>query len=629
MTEGFTVISRAGEIELHFRSKPGPLLTFARTADHAVVLLGRLYYRDELRAELEEVGESDADLALAAYRNLGLDGLARLEGDFALVLWDARANRLVGCRDPLGGYPLFHTTTPQAFAFSTGLRPLLDLLPSCSLDRDYLADFLMLPRTGIQEVPGERCAFEGICRVEAGSLIQHDVASRQVVRRACWNWLERRIDPGTDRLDELAEQFGALLRQAVRERLRGRVASHLSGGMDSTTVSLLAREALAEGTAPGPLHTLSLVYDRLPHLARETRYLETILSRLPDVVPHLLPGDELLDYDDFTGPLPHDEPFAGLWRGGMGRALVAASVRAGAATMLTGVGADEMLDVQPFHLADLLRSGRWWSAWAEAGRWARANNCSRWQLLSPFGLAPLLPAWGHMGLRTWFRGGHASWEKQSEWTIAPWVRRDFARRHDLRGRALDRLRRAYPAGRPVGLSVALAAVADNTGDCERWYRAAPHGLAIAHPFLDARVLRFGLGLQARHVAEPGRAKPVLAEATRGLLPEAIRNRPRKGNFNEVYFRGLARNLPQLERLVAEGPVEELGLFDKDVLVQCLHRAALGVASGVNALDRLNLSLCLLQWLTQQSTWPPTAGPPWEVVPISVRSPVCVGGLSLA
>ena len=50
---------------------------------------------------------------------------------------------------------------------------------------------------------------------------------------------------------------------AVRERLRGQVAAHLSGGMDSTGVSLIARNCLAQGAGRGPLHTLSLVYPKL------------------------------------------------------------------------------------------------------------------------------------------------------------------------------------------------------------------------------------------------------------------------------------------------------------------------------------------------------------------------------
>ena len=122
---------------------------------------------------------------------------------------------------------------------------------------------------------------------------------------------------------------------------------------------------------------------------------------------------------------------------------------------MTGLGADDIFDMQPFHLAELLRSGRLWAAWSEASRWARAHDYNVWELLGPYGFANLLPAWMRMGVGNWLRGGYAGWGRNTEWTIAPWIRPDFARRMDLRGRSLANLRRTYHACRPVGLSVAL------------------------------------------------------------------------------------------------------------------------------------------------------------------------------
>jgi asparagine synthase (glutamine-hydrolysing) len=139
-------------------------------------------------------------------------------------------------------------------------------------------------------------------------------------------------------------------------------------------------------------------------------------------------------------------------------------------------------------------------------------------------------------------------------------------------------------------------------------------MAIAHPFLDARLLRFGLGMQTRLQAEPGRMKPVLAEAMRDVLPENIRNRRRKGHFNEVYYLGLARNLHKLELMIQEAPIEELGIIDKEVLTRCLQEAALwGV--GVRPLHRLNLTLSLIKWLCMQDEWQHTLPSPTAVIQV--------------
>src|SRR5262249_17024154 len=206
------------------------------------------------------------------------------------------------------------------------------------------------------------------------------------------------VDPGTDDIARLGEQFLDLLQGAVRTRVRGTTASHLSGGMDSTSVALIARDCL-EGREP--LHTLSLVYHRLPLLARERPYVESALGE-PGLAPHRINGDEVLDFDKFDTAPAHDEPCPGLMRlCAPHQALTGAAAQAGVATIMTGMGADDLFDMQPFHLTDLLRGGRLWAAWSEASRWARAWNCNVWELLGPNGCANLLPGWMRMGVGNW------------------------------------------------------------------------------------------------------------------------------------------------------------------------------------------------------------------------------------
>jgi asparagine synthase (glutamine-hydrolysing) len=632
MRPGFCVLSCDQDVEFRFYGAPGSdrsaLVTFCQFAGDAAAFMGRLYYRDDLLSRLDigpedglgrQCRSNDAALALAAYRKLGSKGLAALEGDYALVIWDAGERRLIGLRDPLGGYPLFWSETKGTLALGTSLRPLLDLLPQRSLDQGYLAEFLARPGCYVEEHVTERCAFQGVRRVLAGTLLSARLPAGTVERHAYWNWREHMVAPGTNRLEDLGSQYGDLLRRAVRERLGECTASHLSGGMDSTTVALMAREWLAAHAGAPPLHALSLVYQRLPGLAREAPYLESVLSQ-DGLVAHRVPADELLNFDCFADAPLHEEPWSSLMGMGTDRALVDAAVRAGATTVLTGHGADHLLTAQPFHLTDLLRRGRLRQAWRTAARWARAENCSVWQMLCPYGIRNLLPVWASDGLGTWLRGGYARWKNQGDYTIPPWILPGFARRHGLRHLALDNLRHTYRACRPTGLSAALAAIGHRTGDCSRWYLAAPRGVALAHPYLDTRVVGFCLGLQRDIEPEPGHHKPLLAEATRGLLPDAIRNRSRKGHFNEVYFLGLGRNLPQLEALVYQAPVEDLGLVDKQVLLRCLHQAAVGIACGAAGLDRLHLTLALLKWLTMLRDWPRNTESPTQVIRMNPWSP---------
>jgi asparagine synthase (glutamine-hydrolysing) len=250
-------------------------------------------------------------------------------------------------------------------------------------------------------------------------------------------------------------------------------------------------------------------------------------------------------------------------------------------------------------VVDLVRRGRLAEAWSEVRRWCRVDNCSPWTLLKPYVLDSLMPAGARGGLGVALRGGHADWRGQNEWTIAPWIRRDFARRHDLRGRSVAFARPLHEPGRPIGLSFALYLIRSRLGDVDRWSLATPHGMTVAHPFLDARVLRYGLGMGLRLRPRPEGQKPVLAHAMRDVLPPEIIGRRSKGNYAKVAYLGLSRHLPVLEDLVHSTRLEELGLVRKDVLLDCLNRAALGVASGIDGMHRLNLTLALARWLEMQ------------------------------
>lgn len=627
MKIGFTVISSGKNVEFQLfdpygDGQPPLLLRFFQSLDYTVILIGRLYYRSELLADLaaaarphswfKECESNDAALALATYRGYGLKGIERLEGDFALGIWDATAGRLIGARDPMGGYPLFWTEQGGTIAFSTNLYELLKLIPKRSVDLEYLAEYLMLPGQ-VQEVNSERSVYQGIQRLPAGSILSVLVTARRIERHVYWNWLDRLIDPQTNRLEEISERYAGLLRDAVRERICGRIASHLSGGMDSTTISLIARDWIQVGIGEFPLNTLSLVYEHLPGLAGEKPYLESALRDQKGIKAHYIPADDILDFDSYTDPPPHDEPYAGLNRLSLDRATIESTIGCGANTMLTGIGADEMLIMEPFEITDYLRRGRFGAAWAEACRWARVDNCSPWTFLYSYGIANILPAWMRGGVKTALKGGYASWKNQNEWTIAPWIRQTFARRYSLRSRAIEHALRNYNLCKSPMLSFALYAIRCRIGDVNRWFIGVPRNLLIAHPFLDARVLSFSLGMKIRLKAQPEGQKPILARAMRGLLPEQIINRHGKGDFNAVYFLGIARNLQSLETMVRKAPLDDLNLLDKNVLLECLNQTALGSIGSFNRAHRLNLTLAFIKWFSMQDEWQRAAEPPTKII----------------
>jgi asparagine synthase (glutamine-hydrolysing) len=534
---GILLIASATGVELRLQGtlaeRPGSLIDVYEKADLLVALMGRLYYRSDLLARIGSASTADpgdAALAAGAYAAGGAAELERLEGEFAVILFDRRNRTAVALRDPMGGYPVFWAERDGALMLSTSLRLLAPLAPDLRLDLGYFGELMTLPFAEIDYHGGT--PFEQVQRLPSGSML---IAPHKgpVQVRSYWDWQERLVDPGPQSAQEIGAQYGALLREATHQRLCGRVAAHLSGGMDSTSTALIAARAhAAKGEA---MHALCLVYEKLTDLALETPYLESALSE-PGLVPHRVAADEILDFDLFRNAPLHDEPYSGLYRAGTDIAMLDVAVAQGCHTVLTGIGADEVLDTAPFYMADMLRRGRLPAAWGQAAMWARAFNSNPWRIFRPFALAPLAPAWLQPGLGPLLRKGHADWANQSQLTIAPWVLPEFASRAGIQARIHARVRYACRSADTVVLSDALGRLRSTCGDWVRYNLGAPRNVHIAHPLRDPPCS----GLRARR-ADADAPDPQAAEGGAGRGDEGRASGKdhatlRQGAFQRGLFR---------------------------------------------------------------------------------------------
>ena len=124
---------------------------------------GEAYNFRDLRRELEALGHvfrghSDTEVVLHCYEAWGLEGLRRLEGIFALALWDPAAQRLVLMRDRLGVKPLFHATSRWGLAFGSEIKAVLAAGGvDESLDDQAFSEYLWFGNTH-----GERTFYRGV-----------------------------------------------------------------------------------------------------------------------------------------------------------------------------------------------------------------------------------------------------------------------------------------------------------------------------------------------------------------------------------------------------------------------------------------------------------------------------------
>ena len=572
-----------------------------------MVFLGRLYYRDDLLRQVptarrdELRGRGDADLVASLLAMYSTDSFVWLEGDFALCAYDCDRHTLVAFRDSGGAFPVFYASSADELIVSTSLRRIVIDVGYEELDGDYLSDYLLV-QGSIAELPSVHSVYRGISRVLPGWSIVRRGGSDTITPQCHWDWLQQSTKAPLHRTEEAAEPLTELLRDAISQRLVEPTASHLSGGLDSTTVAYMAQDEIEAGAGKGTLHAISLVYERLPVLARETPYVEAALRNRPGLVSHLIVGDDLLDYDSYKDPPDLEEPYPGLWRLGIDRATIQVAVDLEARTLLTGIGGDELFDAQPFYLTNLLRRGRLLRAWCEAQEWADAYRQSCWSVLYPFGVANLFPAWSRVGLGALLHRRSGGLSTANEWVVPTWVRPSFARKWELHSRAIDKIRCIYARSPITAVSYCRSLLTNRVGNALGWALAADHGLLICHPFLDRRVASFALRLQERPPREPGREpgrlKPVVVEAARRLLPETIVSRRSKSHWNEPYYLGLSRNLLRLEAMVKRMPDETLEIFDRERLLDGLRRAALG-GTGPRPLQHLNTALSLIRWLLDE------------------------------
>ncbi len=117
------------------------------------------------------------------------------------------------------------------------------------------------------------------------------------------------------------------------------------------------------------------------------------------------------------------------------------------------------------------------------------------------------------------------------------------------------------------------------------------------PFLDPRLLVYCLGLPRELREIPSVSKPILKIAMGGILPEPILTRRFKVSFDEVYWTGLSRNLPHLEEMVNQSQIQDLGIFDKQQLIQVMRQHAIGVGDVRSGIPIARL-LALIAWFDQ-------------------------------
>lgn len=221
------------------------------SADHRYVITynGELYNYREIRTELQAAGywfrsQSDTEVLLHALAHWGTDALIRLNGMFALALWDRKEKRLLLARDRYGVKPLYISRQGNRVMFASEQKAILSH-PSFSrrLDKEALLEYFTF-----QNIFTDRTLLKDIQLLPAGHFATLDLSdpSADLKRTKYWDYRFREPDQQLRR-EEYIEELDRLFKQAVNRQLVSDVelGAYLSGGMDSGSITAVASQSFA------------------------------------------------------------------------------------------------------------------------------------------------------------------------------------------------------------------------------------------------------------------------------------------------------------------------------------------------------------------------------------------------
>ena len=531
---------------------------------------GEIYNFQELRRSLEARGHrfrsrTDTEVILAAYAEYGVECLSRLEGMFALALWDEARQRLLLARDRAGKKPLYYWLNGDGLAFASEPKAFLadpDFVPAA--DPAALSAYLTY-----QYVPTPQSAFAGVSKLPPAHYLLLEGSQLGVHRYWKLSYKSKRQMKDDEAADELLDH----LREAVRSRLVSDVplGAFLSGGIDSAAIVALMSEL---GAAPVKTFSIGFeekAFDELP-------YARLVAER------YATDHHEFVVRPDAVALLPrlvwhYNEPYAD--SSAIPTFVLSEITRRYVTVALNGDAGDENFAGYERYRANVL-----------ASRYDRLPHPLK---RSVAGVAGLLPASGRAGtVGSKLRRFATALAEPRERRYIRWVSH-FGR--DLKAQLCteDFLRAAAFDAEALLMATYASSDApdfvDATLDVDVNHylpddllvkvdiATMAHGLEGRSPFLDRRVMEFAASLPSHLKLRNGNKKFILKKAVAGLVPREILERPKMG-FGvplESWFRRELKDLA-FDVLLSTRAAGR-GYFRQPVVRRMLERHVSGIESA--------------------------------------------------
>lgn len=466
-----------------------PFLNTNKT--HGLVFNGEIFNYKDFFPELN----SDVETLFKLLETEGSNCLHQLNGFFAFAFYEEEKNTLVVARDRFGVKPLYYYCDEEKFAFASELKPLLELAGKLELDHEAIYSYFRL-----NYFSGEKTVFKNVYRLLPGRQIEVRNGQLEISR---WYTLP---------VQENKNSLGELLHDSVRLRLNADVpvGTFLSGGMDSSIISALAKQYKPD------LHTFSIGFKGNEYFD-ETQYAELAAKHIGSNhhVFKLSEDDFIHNIQEFLNGI--DEPFAD--SSAFNFYMLCKYTKQHVKVALSGDGADELFKGYNKHKAAFLKS---------TGGNAMLNLASA--------LLPLLGTSRNSKLGNLARQAkkfrdikHLNGTETFKYLAG--ISQDKDVQQLLKKSDQSYFNSLFTMHNPhfaaedqLDLNIVLAD--DMLVKADRF--SMQHGIEIRNPFLDYRVVEFAMNLDKSEKISKAGQKLILRKEFESLLPPAIFERSKKG-----------------------------------------------------------------------------------------------------
>jgi asparagine synthase (glutamine-hydrolysing) len=494
-----------------------------RFGELALIWDGRLDNREEIAAlagvaHLTHV--PDPVIVAHGYERFGEAIFSRLIGEFALALWCGKNRALRFVRSACGTRPLFYAFAGKSLLWASDFAHLVRISGAdLKINESYIVQHLVSqPDSGHSPLANIHVAPpNAMLRFE-----NHGFAPPVQL------WDPAAIRPLRYKSDhEYEEHCRETLTEAVRAKLRARhtVFSELSGGLDSSSVVVLADHVLAhQNRLPEHLQTISCVFEESDSCdeqyfikaVEEQRGIPTV--RISEKQQQISSGLREIHFTGIPNPLH--------CASGRFQSYIGAMKARGARLLLTGTGGDQLfwsaLEAAPL-IADNIYRGQFLRMHRSCRAWSRSMGVPYMQLLCRQALPmvaaavrarvpkleiPPLPGWLSDQHKKTFIAGMVSSESHRRSPALPSARTQW--------RELQSLFNMTSAG----------------------YTSEYRDVYVSHPYLYRPLVEFCLAVPADQLLRNGEGRSLMRRALSDLLPPRILTRKSKGFINEAFSRAL-------------------------------------------------------------------------------------------